>query len=195
MSYATLSQLKAALRVPNSDTVDDSTLQLALDAASEAIIVHCGRTFGTAATDTSRVFAAGKADVVEVDDLSSITAVYFSDDGSTWNITTDYQAEPLNRRADGMPWPITRLRAVRNFSWPVLAGIQSVRVTGVYAFGYVPDAVVNAAALQAAFIFKRADAPFGVAGWGDMGAIKVTRALDPTAEMLLSPYRKLRAAL
>ena len=82
MSYATLAQLKAALRVPSSDTVDDSTLQLALDAASEAIVVHCGRTFGTAAADTSRVYAAGKTDVVEIDDVYALTSVFYSEDGN-----------------------------------------------------------------------------------------------------------------
>ena len=193
MSYATLSQLKAALRVPNSDTVDDSTLQLALDAASEAIIVHCGRTFGTAATDTSRVFAAGKADVVEVDDLSSITAVYFSDDGSTWNITTDYQAEPLNGISDGIAFPTTRLRTTNAFTWPVRGGLQTVKVTGKFAFGSIPTSVKQAEIMQAIRWFKRPDAPFGVT-FGEMGGLRVSR-VDPDIASMLEPFTRPRLAL
>ena len=193
MSYATLSQLKAALRVPSSDTVDDSTLQLALDAASEAIIVHCGRTFGTAATDTSRVFAAGKADVVEVDDLSSITAVYFSDDGSTWNITTDYQAEPLNGISDGIAFPTTRLRTTNAFTWPVRGGLQTVKVTGKFAFGSIPTSVKQAEIMQAIRWFKRPDAPFGVT-FGEMGGLRVSR-VDPDIASMLEPYTRPRMGL
>ncbi len=193
MSYATLSQLKAALRVPSSDTVDDSTLQLALDAASEAIIVHCGRTFGTAATDTSRVFAAGKTDVVEVDDLSSITAVYFSDDGSTWNITTDYQAEPLNGISDGIAFPTTRLRTTNAFTWPVRGGLQTVKVTGKFAFGSIPTSVKQAEIMQAIRWFKRPDAPFGVT-FGEMGGLRVSR-VDPDIASMLEPYTRPRMAL
>ena len=193
MSYATLSQLKAALRVPSSDTVDDSTLQLALDAASEAIIVHCSRTFGTAATDTSRVFAAGKADVVDVDDLSSITAVYFSDDGSTWNITTDYQAEPLNGISDGIAFPTTRLRTTNAFTWPVRGGLQTVKVTGKFAFGSIPTSVKQAEIMQAIRWFKRPDAPFGVT-FGEMGGLRVSR-VDPDIASMLEPYTRPRMAL
>jgi hypothetical protein len=193
MSYATLSQLKAALRVPSSDTVDDSTLQLALDAASEAIIVHCGRTFGTAATDTSRVFAAGKSDVVEVDDLSSITAVYFSDDGSTWNVTTDYQAEPLNGISDGIAFPTTRLRTTNAFTWPVRGGLQTVKVTGKFAFGSIPTSVKQAEIMQAIRWFKRPDAPFGVT-FGEMGGLRVSR-VDPDIASMLEPYTRPRMAL
>jgi len=193
MSYATLSQLKAALRVPSSDTVDDSTLQLALDAASEAIIVHCGRTFGTAATDTSRVFAAGKADVVEVDDLSSITAVYFSEDGSTWNITTNYQAEPLNGISDGIAFPTTRLRTTNAFTWPVRGGLQTVKVTGRFGFGSIPTSVKQAEIMQAIRWFKRPDAPFGVT-FGEMGGLRVSR-VDPDIASMLEPYTRPRMAL
>ena len=66
MTYASLSQVKAALRL--TDSVDDSMLTLALSSADEAINAYCGRTFGTAAADSTRTYAAGKPDAVEVDD-------------------------------------------------------------------------------------------------------------------------------
>lgn len=193
MSYATLAQLKAALRVPSSDTIDDSTLQLALDAASEAIVVHCGRTFGTAAADSDRVYAAGKTDVVEVDDVYSLTAVYYSDDGSTWNITTNYQAEPLNSSSDGIAFPTTRLRTTNASTWPVRNGLQTVKVTGRHGFGYIPTSVKQAEIMQAIRWFKRPDAPFGVT-FGEMGGLRVTR-VDPDIAAMLMPYMRPRLAL
>lgn len=193
MTYASLTQVKAALRI--TDNVDDTMLQLSLNSTDEAINAYCGRTFGTAAADTVRYYASAKADYVEVDDLQSITTVEYSRDGVTWQTTTDYQAEPLNSFTDGMTWPVTRLRAVNNFGWYNNQGIQSVKITGKYAFGSVPSSVVQAAVMQASRLFKRADSPLGVAGFGDIGVMRVGKALDPDVEVLLTPYRRLRAAL
>lgn len=194
MAYATLKQLKSALRL--QDSIDDANLQLALESAEEAINAWCGRTFGTAGTATARYYAAGKADEVELDDLTSITTVEWSKDGTTWTATTNYQAEPLNRYTDGLSWPITRIRATSNFSFPVMNGIQTVKVTGVYAFGSVPSAVTQATVLWASRTFARLSSPLGVAGFADgIGVMQVRGGLDVDVQQLLMPYRRYRAAL
>ena len=195
MAYATLTQLKSALRL--TDSIDDTNLTLALNSAEEAINAWCGRTFGSAGTvDSTRYYAAGKADDVEVDDLTSITTVEWSRDGSTWTATTDYQAEPLNRYTDGMTWPITRLRTINAFAWPVMNGVQTVRVTGVYQFGSIPSSVTQAAVLQASRVFARLSSPLGVAGFADgIGGMYVRGGLDVDVQQLLMPYRRYRAAL
>lgn len=195
MTYATLTQLKSALRL--TDSIDDTNLTLALNSAEEAINAWCGRTFGSAGTAvTTRYYAAGKADDVEVDDLTSITTVEWSRDGSTWTATTDYQAEPLNRYTDGMTWPITRLRTINAFAWPVMNGVQTVRVTGIYQFGSVPSSVTQAAVLQASRVFARLSSPLGVAGFADgIGGMYVRGGLDVDVQQLLMPYRRYRAAL
>lgn len=192
MTYASLSQVKAALRI--TDSVDDTMLTLALNSADEAITAYCGRTFGTAAADTVRYYAAAKADVVEIDDAHSLTSVAWSRDGSTWTATTDYQAEPLNSFTDGLTWPTTRLRAVNNFSWPNMQGIQTVKVTGKFAFGSVPFSVTQASILQSTRWFKRLDSPMGVT-MGEYGALRLLSRVDPDVEVLLQPYRRFRAAL
>jgi hypothetical protein len=56
----------------------------------------------------------------------------------------------------------------------------------------VPTAVKQACVIQSSRIFKRLDSPLGVAGFGDMGAIRVGRYLDPDVEQLLMPYRIMR---
>lgn len=193
MTYASLTQVKAALRI--TDTVDDTTIQLALNSVDEMINTYCGRTFGTAGTATTRYYAPGVASVVEVDDLMSIGTVSWSMDGATWTDTTDYQAEPLNGISDGVAWPITRLRAINNFQWRVRDGIQTVKVQGTFGFGALPASITQAAVLQTARIFRRADSPLGVAGWSDIGAVQVRPGLDVDVRQLVEPYRKLRAAL
>ena len=195
MTYATLAQLKSALRL--TDSIDDTNLTLALNSAEESINAWCGRTFGSAGTvDSTRYYAAGTPDDGEVDDLTSITTVEWSRDGSTWTATTDYQAEPLNRFTDGMTWPITRLRTINAFAWPVMNGIQTVRVTGVYQFGSIPSSVTQATVLQASRVFARLSSPLGVAGFADgIGGMYVRGGLDVDVQQLLMPYRRYRAAL
>jgi hypothetical protein len=38
-------------------------------------------------------------------------------------------------------------------------------------------------------VFKRADSPLGVAGFGEFGVVRVTQ-LDPDVKALLEPYRR-----
>ena len=192
MTYASLAQVKAALRI--SDSVDDTMLNLALASTDEAINAYCGRTFGTAAADTVRYYSPTKADYVEVDDLQTITTVEYSRDGTTWTTTTEFQQEPLNNFTDGMTWPTTRLRTVNNFGWYNNQGIQSVKITGNFAFGSIPSSVTQAAVLQASRFFKRLDSPMGVT-MGEIGALRLLSRVDPDVEVLLYPYRKFRAAL
>jgi hypothetical protein len=37
-------------------------------------------------------------------------------------------------------------------------------------------------------IFKRLDSPLGVAGFGDFGAMRVSKGLDPDVAQLVAPY-------
>jgi len=65
--------------------------------------------------------------------------------------------------------------------------LSEVTVTGVWGWSAVPAAVQQAARLQVARVHKRIDAPFGVAGFGDMGAIRVV-PFDHDVQQLLAPY-------
>jgi hypothetical protein len=42
-------------------------------------------------------------------------------------------------------------------------------------------------------LFKRNDSPLGVAGFGDMGVMRVSR-FDPDIEALIAPYKRVRYA-
>jgi hypothetical protein len=193
--YATLTQVKAALRI--SDTVDDSLLEMAVESASRLIDGYCGRSFFSQGTAV-RVYAADNPYVVQIDDLSSgtVTVKTSSSADSNYDTTwaaTDIQLEPLNGRTEGQAWPFTRIRAVGDYLFPSDDyGEATVQVTGVYGWpGGVPMNVSQAAIIQASRIFKRLDSPLGVAGFGEMGAMRVGRGLDPDVAQLVEPYRKM----
>lgn len=193
MSYATVSQVKASLGIGTADTASDALLTAALAAAEDMIDGYCGRTFGTAGTAAStRVYATTVSDLVFIDDAAAITLVESDPSldetwGTTWT-TTDWQAEPLNGILAGRAHPYTALRAVGDYLFPA-SQQAAVRVTARWGWSAVPSPVTQAAVLQAARLFKRSDSPLGVAGFGDMGAVRVSRYLDPDVELLLAPYR------
>jgi hypothetical protein len=103
----------------------------------------------------------------------------------------DYQLEPLNGVTSGQTTPFTRIRAVENYLWPVAGGEATVKVTARYGFEAVPVVVVQAAVLQSARIFTRLMSPLGVAGFGELGVVRISRALDPDVQQLVEPYRRM----
>jgi len=192
--YATLTQVKAALRI--SDNVDDTLLEMAIESASRMIDGHAGRYFYSSGTAT-RIYAADDALICQIDDLAgtAITLVTDPDADGTWAdtwTTVDYQLEPVNGVVDGLSTPYTRIRATENYNFPTASGEALVKVTGVFGWPAVPIAITQACVIQSSRIFKRLDSPLGVAGWGDMGAVRVSRYLDPDVQQLVAPYVKHR---
>lgn len=189
--YASLAEVKAAARI--TDTVDDALLEIAIESASRAIDGHTHRNFFTAGSASARVFAASGSDVVRVDDFSGtagfVLATADNLDGvysTTWG-TADYQLEPLNGVSDGVSWPYTRIRATGNKGFPSGSGIAGVQVTAKWGWPAVPTAVKQACIILAGRQFKRYDSPLGVAGFGDLGAMRVSR-VDPDVASLLEPF-------
>lgn len=192
--YATLVQVKAALRI--SDNVDDTLLEMAIESASRMIDGHAGRYFYSSGTAT-RIYAADDALICQIDDLAgtAITLVTDPDADGTWAdtwTTVDYQLEPVNGVVDGLSTPYTRIRATENYNFPTASGEALVKVTGVFGWPAVPIAITQACVIQSSRIFKRLDSPLGVAGFGDMGAVRVSRYLDPDVQQLVAPYVKHR---
>lgn len=198
--YATLAQIKSALRIPSADATDDALLEMAVESASRLIDAYCSRNFiygGTAAT--TRYYHADDPYVVQIDDARSITQVQTSssEDGIydvTWDLTPhtgDIQPEPLNDYVGGLTWPYTRLRAIGDYVFPVDRE-TTVKVTAVYGWPTVPVTVAQACVLQSSRIFTRLQSPLGVAGFGDMGIMRVSRGLDPDVAQLIEGYRRFR---
>jgi hypothetical protein len=164
-------------------------------AASDLIDGYCGRTFSPSGTVT-RVFAPADDYVLQTDDIAGTALTITSSTGAdgvfdvTWK-TTDYQLEPLNGVSNGQAVPFTRIRAIQDYLWPTAGGEATVRVTGVFGFASAPLVITQATVLQSSRIFSRLQSPLGVAGFGEMGVVRVTRALDPDVAALVEPYRRI----
>jgi hypothetical protein len=197
--YATLAQVKAALRI--TDSIDDTLIELAVESASRDIDAYCARVFYNVGS-ASRYYAAIDPYFCGIDDAISISEVktsstsngvydvVWANPGSGEN-NGDFQTEPVNAAypTDGIAMPITGLRALWNYLFPIAGGAALVKVTGVWGWSSVPTAIKQACVIQAARIFKRNDSPLGVAGFGDMGAMRVSR-VDPDVARMLEPYRR-----
>jgi hypothetical protein len=192
--YATLAQIKAAVRI--TDAIDDSLLNMAVESASRMIDAECDRNFFSSGTAT-RDYVPNDVYTVDTDDLTSIVSVKIDDAGEgTFPITlatTDYQTEPLNQRVSGNAFPIYRLRMIGDYLLPIWGRQATVRIQGVFGFTPVPIQVTQATIIQASRIYKRLDSPLGVAGFGDLGAIRVGK-VDPDVAMLIRPFKKYAAA-
>ena len=192
--YATLAQIKAAVRI--TDAIDDSLLEMAVESASRMIDAECDRNFFSSGTAT-RDYVPNDVYTVDTDDLTEIVSVKIDDAGEgTFPITlatTDYQTEPLNQRVSGNVFPIYRLRMIGDYLLPIWAKQATVRIEGVYGFTPAPIQITQATVIQASRIYKRLDSPLGVAGFGDMGAIRVGK-VDPDVAMLIRPFKKYAAA-
>jgi hypothetical protein len=198
--YATRNQVKAALRIGTADTLDDDLIDNCVGAASRLIDGYCNRKFWQSGT-ASRVYQAEDSFYCSIDDIAgtAITLKTSSQADGTFDITwspSDYQLEPLNGNLDGLEWSYDKIRAVGDYLFPTVNanyGEQAlVQVTAVFGWPAVPEPITQATIIQASRIFKRYDSPLGVAGFGDLGAIRVSRFLDPDMAQLVEPYRRMR---
>jgi hypothetical protein len=199
VNYATLAQVKSALRI--ADQIDDSLLNTAIESASRWVDGWCDRSFTPAGTAvsafTSRDYTpTDRFGVIYIDDCVEVSEVRIDDDldrtFSKTLLAADFLLEPVNEQRYGLTLPFTRLRPYEDGYWPVFRDRPTVRVTARFGWPEVPVAVREATILQASRLFTRLDSPLGVAGFGDMGAMRVSRFVDPDVEMLLQPYRRIR---
>ena len=199
--YATRNQIKAALRIGTADNIDDDLIDNCAGAASRLIDGFCNRKFWAVGSATTRVYQAEDSFFCSIDDISGTALTLQTStnaDGvfdTTWT-PTDWQLEPLNGDLDGIAWAYDKIRAIGDYLFPTVNanyGSQAlVKVTAIFGWPAIPEPVTQATIIQASRLFKRYDSPLGVAGFGDMGAIRVSRALDPDVAQLVEPYRRMR---
>lgn len=195
--YTTLADLRGVLGIP--DTAEDTRIEAAINAASRGIDLHCRRRFHADTTATARVYGADATPdgyVLHVDDFHTTTGLVVAtddtDDGTfetTW-AATDYQLEPLNGIVSGVEgWPYTRLVAIGRYLWPAVGRRARARITAKWGWAAVPEPVRQASQLVAADLWKQKDAPFGVAGTGEYGVLRILEQ-NPTVRGLLAGFRK-----
>lgn len=194
----------ADVRNQFSDTslkLDVSQLERAINATSRAIDRFCGRRFWQDADVVARVYRPRYADHVFVDDISTDTGLIVktdtTDDGTfdtTWD-AADYDLEPRNLDVvasgdTGDPFAWWQLVAIDDKAFPLSARRATLQVMARFGWSAVPDDVTEAAIIKASSLFRRKEAPFGVAGFGDFGAVRISRTGDPDVVDLLHPYQR-----
>jgi len=191
--YATLATVKAAARI--TDNVDDTLLELAIESSSRLIDGLCERHFYQTSS-VARFFVPDNSYNCNIDDVAGTAISVQTSSGidgvydQTW-AATDIQFQPLNRVSAGLSFPVNKILAIQDYVFPVSSiGETSVKVTAVFGFGTaIPTDVVQATVLMSLRQYKRFDSPLGVAGFGDMGAVRVSR-IDPDIQSMLAPYRR-----
>lgn len=179
----------------DTSTLDTSLIERAISAASRAIDRYCNRRFWQDPEPVTREYSVCDPRLADVDDIATTTGLVVridsSGDGSyatTWT-TTDYQLRPLNASADGGAYSWRQIKALGGNTFPLPRyGDPVLQVTARWGWSQVPDDIVEAAILKAVALFKRKDAPFGVAGFGDFGAIRITKR-DPDVVEILANYQ------
>jgi hypothetical protein len=194
-NYCTVEELKSRLGI--TDTADDFELGLAAAGASRAIDEITGRYFwrGTG----TRTYIPESISRQSLDDLVSVTSLAVDRDGDgvfeeTWVQGTDYALEvapgKYNAAAKGEQWPYTAAVVITGgrlfpYVW-MWSHLDRIQVTGVFGWPAVPLNVKNAAIIAGAQIFRIKDAPFGVAGFGEFGVVRVQS--NPQVMWLLHRY-------
>jgi hypothetical protein len=199
--YCTAQELRDQLQDGNSN-LSTALLERAINAASRAVDKHCGRRFWKDAAVVARTYQPALCREVIVDDIADRTGLIVATDealdgtfSTVWP-SSDYELGPRNADvvASGSSgdafafWKIAAINEPGNV-FPVSAHRATVRVTAKFGWSAVPADVNEATILKAASLFKRKDAPFGIAGVNDFGPVRITRT-DPDVIELLRAFRR-----
>jgi hypothetical protein len=190
--YCTLNELKASLNI--TDSVDDTALEAAIEAASRMIDDYTERFFysnGTVGSPVTRYYTAVDPYTINIDDITTVSEVATDDNfdrtfETVWG-TSDYLVEPINNPIKSFPY--NRVLAIGSYIFPYQLP-QSVRIKGVWGFTAVPDQINMATLIQSSRLFGRRQSPFGIAGSPDLGTVRLFSRLDADVEVLLRPFRK-----
>lgn len=197
-AYCTVDDLREQLGDLQKKNLSENLLIRAINAASRAVDDHTGRRFWADATPVVRYVkpVANDCELWLPWDIASTTGLEIATDtggngtyATVWG-ATDYQLGPDNANTPGSlygGWSKIESTGRLRFDVYGTAGLLRVRITARGGFSFIPDPVNQATVLKAAQLFKRKDAPFGVAQFGDVAAVQVNRR-DIDVLDLLRPY-------
>lgn len=192
--YCTVAELRAHLGDSGSK-LDTGGLEKAINATSRAIDKYTGRRFWQDSSAQVRVYRPDDVYTAWVDDISTTTGLVIKTDtglDGTWATTwdaADYQLEPLNAALGDAAYAWWRIVAIDDKTFPAHARRTTLQVTAKFGWPAVPDDVNEACLIRATNLFKRKEAPFGVAGFGEFGAVRISRR-DTDVVDLLQPFQR-----
>lgn len=198
--YATVQHLRDELG-DSASKVPPSLLERAIHAASRGLDDVCDRRFWKDATPAVRTYRPAWSTreypygTVAVDDIATTTGLIVKTDPSlngsftdTWTLGTDFRLEPRNAdRSDGQAYAWWRIVALGTKTLPAHAARDTVQVTATFGWSAIPEQITAACIIKAAQLFKRKDAPFGVAGVSEFGIVRISRN-DPDVSALIDKF-------
>lgn len=197
MAYASVAEVKAALGVAPGDTIDDTAITLATDAASAMIDQACNRTFVLDAAATQRVYNIPSGtkrvdidDLTVLDDPATLTEVEPRIEVPAGQTAQTYRLLPLNP-APGHPFTAVVVADANGFPTGETFSTTAIRVRGRHGWPAVPPEVRQAGLIQAVRLVNRRHSPYGIAGSPEAGSeMRLMSRLDPDVEALIRPYVK-----
>jgi hypothetical protein len=189
-TYATLAELKSQLGI--TDTTEDTLLNMALTSASRAIEKWCGnRVFTLDSSASARVYVPEGNYELFVDDIGTLTGLVV-ETGSGGIYTTlnasAFEATPTNALVRG--YPVTSLVDLGYAGvWWEGGVTPRVRVTAEWGWPAVPDEITQATLIMATRLFRRKGSPEGVAGFNDLGVVRLSK-IDPDVQALIQPFKR-----
>jgi hypothetical protein len=197
MAYVTAAEFRGWLGVSVADATEQALLDGAVSAAGGLVDDWCGQQFDQTSA-TARTFVPQDWCVLHLPPpsrISSTTSLVVKTDmggDGTYETTlsaTDYLLEPTAEYVSGVQRPWRTVRSLNGARFPVLPyGKATVQITALWGWAAVPAAVKQATFIVAADLWKAKDAAFGVAGFGEFGAVRVGSRINPQAQVLLAPF-------
>jgi hypothetical protein len=191
--YATIQELKTRYKI--SDSEDDVLLTRALKVATAHIEDNvCKRQFNDTGSATARAFDPTNERTLFTHDFSTSTGFVLKtdddDDGvfeTTWT-SADYELRPVNGYRNGKTgWPFLRVEAVGNRRFPNIRR-AACQVTAQWGWAAIPWEVKEATLILSEELWKLKDAPFGIAGSGEFGAVRVRE--NPKVAAMLKEFKR-----
>lgn len=192
--YCSVDQLREHLGDTGSK-IDIDLLERSITSASRAVDTFTGRRFWQDGTVKTRTYRPKDYYLTSIDDVSTIVGLVIKTDESldyTWTTvwdTGDYDLLPDNADQGEAAYAWWKIAAVGDFTFPVSSTRRTLQVTAKFGWSAIPADVEYATLLKAAALFRRKDAPFGIAGVGDFGPMRITRK-DPDVIDLLQPFQR-----
>jgi hypothetical protein len=203
--YTSVEEIKDRLKI--TDTADDMSLTMSVQAATRWVERHCGRHFYQR-TET-RTYVPENIYELHIDDLVSLTAMAVDYDGdgvyeTIWTQGTDFQVmqtgSNFNQYDSGELMPLGVIRAINfagqgryfPFIWP-FSRLDRIQITGTWGWPAVPFAVRQATLQVAAEFYKLKDAPFGIAGASEFGNVRVPSGMAVALDLLCAYVHPRRA--
>lgn len=210
--YCSMEELKSRLSMqPDAPSYNkfDYEIQLVMQTVTDWITEYCGRHFYQ--VHETRTFRPENVWSLMIDDIVTAESVDLDYDGDGvyevhWVEDRDYQLlryqSSYNTGDLGVARPRNQLQVTNGGATGNPAGGQwlpwlwpftrqnRVSITGTWGWPDVPPNVTQAALYIAAEMFKSKDSPFGVAGIGELGIVKIQAS--PWVVELLRPYINVR---